>query len=173
MYIPEAFAERDVERARSLITAHSFGMLIIPRSDGTPEIAHLPFLLDTDPAPYGTLRAHVARANPIADLLANDVPVVAVFTGPHAYVSPRWYVDPAKNVPTWSFTAVHAHGTARKIVGHDGVLSAVADLAALHEASAPVPWSAAGGRPSAHPKNSCSASSPSRFASSDSSRNSN
>lgn len=147
MYVPEAFAERDVERARSLIAAHSFGMLIIPRSDGAPEIAHLPFLLDADPAPYGTLRAHVARANPIAQLLAEDLPVVAVFTGPHAYVSPRWYVTPPRNVPTWNFTAVHAHGTARKIVGRDGVLSAVADLAAAHEAGAPTPWSAAGADP--------------------------
>jgi transcriptional regulator len=89
------------------------------------------------------LRAHVARANPIAKLLADDLPVVAVFTGPHAYVSPRWYVTPDKNVPTWNFTAVHAHGVARKIHDHDGVLGAVADLAAVHEASAPAPWSAA------------------------------
>jgi transcriptional regulator len=143
MYVPEAFAERDVGRVRALIATHSFGMLIVPRSDAAPEIAHLPFLLDAEPAPYGTLRAHVARANPIARLLDDELPVVAVFTGPHAYVSPRWYVEPAKNVPTWSFTAVHVHGTARKIVGRDGVLAAVADLSAVNEASAPAPWSAA------------------------------
>jgi transcriptional regulator len=144
MYIPEAFVERDVERARALIASHSFGMLVVPRAAGVPEITHLPFLLDAEPAPYGTLRAHVARANPIAKLLAEDLPVVAVFTGPHAYVSPRWYVAPDTNVPTWNFTAVHAHGVARKIHDHHGVLGAVADLASVHEASAPSPWSAAG-----------------------------
>jgi len=144
MYVPEAFAEPDVARARALIAAHLFGMLVVSRAAGAPEIAHLPFLLDAEPAPYGTLRAHVARANPIAKLLADDLPVVVVFTGPHAYVSPRWYVAPDTNVPTWNFTAVHAHGVARKIQDHDGILAAVSDLAAAHEAGAPAPWSAAG-----------------------------
>jgi transcriptional regulator len=147
MYVPDHFAEHDVERARALIAAHSFGMLVVPRAAGTPEIAHLPFLLDAEPAPYGTIRAHVARANPLAKLLANELPVVAIFTGPHAYVSPRWYAAPATNVPTWNFTTVHAHGVARRIDDRGAVLAAVADLAAVHEAGAPSPWSTSGADP--------------------------
>ena len=115
MYIPAHFAEPDVARARALVLANSFGMLVVPGADGAVEMAHLPFLLDAEPAPLGTLRAHVARANPIASMLAPSHPVIAVFSGPHAYVSPRWYENPRRNVPTWNYAAVHAHGVATRI----------------------------------------------------------
>src|SRR5580704_6159043 len=113
MYIPADFAEPDIARARALMNAHSFGMLVVPSSDGAPEVGHIPFLIDPEPAPFGRLRAHVALGNPIAARLASAPRVVAVFQGPHAYVTPRWYEEPAANVPTWNFTAVHAHGVAR------------------------------------------------------------
>jgi transcriptional regulator len=141
MYVPEHFAEPDVGVARAFIEAHSFGTLIVPRSGSVPDVAHIPFVLDQRPAPLGTLRAHVARANPIAALLlASDLPVLAVFTGPHAYVSPRWYEAPRKNVPTWNFTAVHAHGVARRIEAREEVLRALADLTSKHETDPADPW---------------------------------
>jgi transcriptional regulator len=140
MYVPEHFAEPDVAVARSLIEAHSFGTLIVPRPGGVPDVAHIPFVLDAGPAPLGTLRAHVARANPIGALLANEIPVLAVFTGPHAYVSPRWYEAPRKNVPTWNFTAVHAHGIARRIDAREDKLRALADLTSKHETDPSDPW---------------------------------
>jgi transcriptional regulator len=140
MYVPDHFAEPDVAVARGLIEAHSFGTLIVPRAGSVPDVAHIPFVLDADPAPLGTLRAHVARANPVGALLAGEVPVLAVFTGPHAYVSPRWYEAPRKNVPTWNFTAVHAHGIARRIEARDEVLRALADLTSKHETDPGDPW---------------------------------
>jgi transcriptional regulator len=144
MYIPDAFAEPDVGRARALIAAYPFGTLIVPRADAPPEIAHIPFLLDYGPAPYGTLRAHVARANPIASLLARGgVPIVAMFLGPHAYVTPRWYVAPAEQVPTWNYAAVHAHGVARRAHDREETLKTVTDLSVCFEQGAEAPWTVA------------------------------
>jgi transcriptional regulator len=142
MYIPSHFAEPDPARARALIAANPFGALVVAGAAGV-EIAHLPFVLDAEPEPLGTLRAHVARQNPVAGLLAPSARVVAIFTGPHAYVSPRWYESPAKNVPTWNFTAVHAHGVATRIDDRGEVLRALADLTARHESGAAEPWSLA------------------------------
>lgn len=140
MYTPAEFAEHDVARAHALIERHSFGLLVVPTASGAPEIAHIPFLLDAEPSPFGTLRAHVARASAIATMLALDLPVVAVFTGPHAYVTPRWYEVPRANVPTWNYAAVHAHGVARAIRERDEVVSVLRNLSTRYEAGAPAPW---------------------------------
>ena len=141
MYVPAHFAEPDPAVACALIEQNSFGMLVVPQTGGGVELAHLPFVLDREPAPLGTLRVHVARTNPIAARLATPQPVLAVFTGPHAYVSPRWYENPKKNVPTWNFTAVHVHGIATRIDERDDVVRALADLTAKNEAGRPTPWS--------------------------------
>jgi transcriptional regulator len=146
MYVPAHFAEPDPAAARSLIDQHPFGLLVVPLADGV-ELAHLPFLLDAEPAPLGTLRGHVARQNAMASLLAVPRRVVAVFAGPHGYVSPRWYVAPTKNVPTWNFMATHAHGMATPIEGRAEVLRSLGDMAHRFEAGAAEPWSLSGADP--------------------------
>jgi transcriptional regulator len=142
MYIPQHFADADPETARRLISENPFGMLVVPLAEGRVEIAHLPFVLDREPGPLGALRVHVARGNSIGAIPPSSA-VIAVFTGPHAYVSPRWYEAPRRNVPTWNFTAVHVHGVATRIDDRGEVLRAVADLSAQQEAGALEPWSAA------------------------------
>jgi transcriptional regulator len=139
MYVPEDFASDDMGLARALVEAHAFGMLVAGRGDGAFEITHLPFVLDPG-EPFGRLRAHVARANPIAEMLERPVPVVAVFTGPHGYVTPRWYEQPHDSVPTWNYAAVHVHGTARRLDDERDVRRLLADLTARHERGAAVPW---------------------------------
>jgi transcriptional regulator len=139
MYVPEAFASDDMALARALVEAHAFGMLVAGRGDGALEIAHLPFVLDPG-EPFGRLRVHVARENPIAALLERPLPVVAVFTGPHGYVTPRWYEHPRDNVPTWNYAAVHVHGTARRMDDESEVRRLLADLSARYERGAAEPW---------------------------------
>lgn len=139
MYVPEDFASEDMGLARALVEEHTFGMLVAGRGDGDFEIAHIPFVLDKG-EPFGRLRAHVARANPIATMLERPVPVVAVFTGPHGYVTPRWYEQPDHSVPTWNYVAVHVHGTARRMEDDSDVRRLLADLTARHERGAADPW---------------------------------
>ena len=139
MYIPEHFASNDMDLARALVEAHTFGTLVAGRADGALEIAHLPFVLDRG-EPFGRLRAHVARANPISEMLEQPVPVVAVFVGPHGYVTPSWYERPRDNVPTWNYAAVHVSGMARRIREEPDVRQLVADLTARYEHRATDPW---------------------------------
>jgi transcriptional regulator len=142
MYIPQHFADSDPETARTLISENPFGILVVPLPESRVEIAHVPFVLDRDAEPLGALRVHVARGNPIGAIPPYS-PVIAIFTGPHAYVSPSWYEAPQRNVPTWNFTAVHAHGLATRIDDRSEVRRALADLTARQEADAPEPWSLA------------------------------
>jgi len=137
VYIPEHFQENDRHRLRRLIDGHPFGLLISVR-DGAPFISHLPFLFDADVGALGRLTGHVARANPHWQYLADGRPAVAVFQGPHAYVSPAWYG--AAGVPTWNYAVVHVHGQPRVIDDVAGVEHIVTRLTAVHESRYPAPW---------------------------------
>jgi transcriptional regulator len=102
LYVPRPFAA-DPALAWRLIDGHPFAMLVTP-AGREPYVTHLPLLRDGD-----ALLGHVARANPHWRSFA-DAPSLAIFTGPHAYVSPTWYEAPHDMVPTWNFTAVHVSG---------------------------------------------------------------
>lgn len=137
MYNPRLFREENRERLFDLIEAHSFGVLIAPDDGGALEIAHLPFLLDRG---QNALRCHVAKANRIWQIAADGRPVTIVFSGPHTYISPRWYEEPARQVPTWSYAVVHVHGRARAPVSENELYSIVSDLAGVNERGAERPW---------------------------------
>lgn len=139
MYIPKDFAVADQAALQDLIDDYSFGQLVATLADGTLEAAHVPFLLDRARGPQGTLLAHVAKANPICAALAAGREVLAMFEGPHSYISPRWYANP-RSVPTWNFAAAHAYGVP-EILDEAGTAEIVARLSAKHEAGAPKPWS--------------------------------
>ena len=91
MYIPRHFAETRVDVLHDLIRRHPLGTLVVAAADG-PEASHVPFEISPEPAPFGTLRCHVARANPIWQQISAERPVLVVFQGEEGYVSPSWYV---------------------------------------------------------------------------------
>jgi transcriptional regulator len=136
MYVPRHFKEDDLIALHALIAANRFGLLVVTLEDRL-EAAHLPFLIDRERGPLSTLRAHVARANPIWRVFDGAAEALAVFQGPHAYVSPDWYVS-EDQVPTWNYRVVHAYGTPRLLQGDE--LVHLAELSALNEAElAPKP----------------------------------
>ena len=137
MYIPQAFAEADQGKLHGFIEAHSFGLLVSAH-EGGPFASHLPFLLERDAGPHGTLVGHMARANP-QWRHADGRPVLAVFSGPHAYVSPAWY-EAEDVVPTWNYVTVHATGVFRAVHDRDALLGIVRDTVAVHEGGRPRPW---------------------------------
>lgn len=141
MYVPKPFAEHDVSQLHAIVRAHAFATLVSLR-DGEPFATHVPLLLDAERGPLGTLVGHVARANPHAELLRAGVRSLAIFHGPHAYVSPRWYAG-APNVPTWNYVAVHAAGTPRVLDAPEVVRDVLERTAAIYEAGASEPWSLA------------------------------
>ena len=117
MYLPAHFAEPRQDELHRLIQAHPLGTLVSHGADGL-DANHLPFLLDAQAGEAGTLLAHVARANPLWQTLAEGAPVLVVFHGPQGYISPSWYPgkqDAHRRVPTWNYEVVHAHGTLHEI----------------------------------------------------------
>jgi transcriptional regulator len=102
----------------------------------------VPLLYDADDAPHGTLRGHVARANPLwRDADGRDV--LALFHGPQAYVSPGWYPSKAEHgkvVPTWNYVLVQAHGRLRAVDDAAWLRALVGRLTDTHEAARPAPW---------------------------------
>jgi transcriptional regulator len=113
IYMPHMFTANDDGAIARLIREYPFATLITP-GETEPVISHLPLELVADEGPQGTLLGHMARANPHWQRLAAQASV-AVFHGPHAYVSPSWYLEPATAVPTWNYAVVHVHGTAALI----------------------------------------------------------
>jgi transcriptional regulator len=138
MYIPPAFAKTELNMLHDLIERHSFGLLI-SQVDGVPFATHLPFLLDRDEGEFGTLVGHTALANPQC-AAANDQSVLAIFSGPHTYISPSWY-ESDNVVPTWNYVAVHAIGKIEIINDSAEVLDIVQRLVNKYERSMPAPWS--------------------------------
>jgi len=138
VYIPAAFAVDDRAATLRHIHDHPFATLVTPAAP-EPWITHLPLLLKDVGDAGATLIGHFALANPHWRHVAG-VQSIAIFHGPHAYVSPSWYAEPAQAVPTWNFTAVHAHGSLEifdDAVDTRGVLDA---LIARFEGSRDAPW---------------------------------
>jgi transcriptional regulator len=109
MYVPPVF-KTDDDTAWAFVEARGFGTVVA--IDGVkPVAAHLPFLIDrTGPTPR--LEAHVARANPLHEIIARNPSVLITVMGPDAYISPDWYIADDQ-VPTWTYVSVHLTGTAR------------------------------------------------------------
>jgi transcriptional regulator len=142
LYIPRHFASTDRAVALRLVHEHPFATLITPAA---PEIlvTHLPLLHVADGEPHGTLIGHFARANPHAapDIHRPGVESIAVFHGPHAYVSPSWYADPAGSVPTWNYAVAHAHGIVELADDPDATRAILDAMTRRFESGRSDPWS--------------------------------
>jgi transcriptional regulator len=138
MYIPAAFAETDRTKLHDFIQQNSFGLLV-SQVDGLPFATHLPFLLERTTGLHGTLVGHMARTNP-QWRAASDQTALAIFSGPHAYVSPTWY-EAEQVVPTWNYIAVHAYGQIQIIEDKGALLEIVQKMVRVYEQTMPRPWS--------------------------------
>jgi transcriptional regulator len=92
VYLPKHFEEIRVPVLHELIHAHPLGALVALTPNGLTA-NHIPFEVDPEPPPFGTLRGHIARANPLWRDLSRDVEALVIFQGPDSYVSPSWYTS--------------------------------------------------------------------------------
>lgn len=141
MYVPRDFAETDRVALHAIVRAHGFATLV-SLLDGELFATHVPLLLDPARGPHGTLLGHVARANPHWRAFDGATPALAIFAGPHAYVSPRWYGAPDQ-VPTWNYVVAHAHGAPRVLADDEAVRALLERMSAQYEDGATAPWQAA------------------------------
>jgi transcriptional regulator len=137
LYIPASFEVSDLPRLHRFIREHSFGMLTTIR-DGVPFVSHVPLLLEDCPTPHGSLIGHVARANPQWQGVDGQQ-VLAVFTGPHAYVSPSFY-EADNVVPTWNYVAVHVYGTLHVLEDAENLTSILQKSVVAYEQNRDNPW---------------------------------
>lgn len=111
MYSKPEFAPLSREEVFDLVETVAFATVV---TNGPQElvVSHLPFTLDRERGGNGTLVSHLARANEHSALIAEGRKTVAVFHGPHGYISSSWYPrNPVRDsAPTWNFAVVHCHG---------------------------------------------------------------
>lgn len=142
MYLPRHFEVTDVAALHGLITAHPFGTLVTTGATGLLA-NHVPFELDPSPGPLGTLRCHVARANPVWKECAAGSGTLVIFQGPSAYISPSWYPtkrETGEVVPTWNYAVVHGRGPFNVIEDRAWLRGLVERLTDRHEAGRAAPW---------------------------------
>jgi len=135
MYIPEAYRITETEHLYSFIERYDFATIVSQSVQGLVA-SHVPVLLQKQP---GVLRAHFARANKHWQMFDRTAEALTIFHGPHAYVSPSWYVtSPA--VPTWNYGAVHVYGRPRILKGMEDVKGLLSALTNKYEAHRKRPW---------------------------------
>ena len=138
LYVPPHFLEHDRAAVARLMHERAFATLVTSTEE-EPMVSHLPLLLVLGCEPHGMLIGHFARANPHWQL-AREVSSIAIFHGPHAYISPSWYAAPSRMVPTWNYASVHAHGTL-EIVEDAAEAQGIMDaLVHRFEAARTAPW---------------------------------
>jgi transcriptional regulator len=142
MYNPPHFEETRVDVLQQLMLQEPFAVVVTLGPSGL-NANHLPLELDVSAPPFGTLRGHVSRANPMWKEPAAGVETLVIFEGPQHYVTPDWYptkAETGKSVPTWNYVVVHAYGTPRFIEDPAWLRAHVERLTNRHESSRPVPW---------------------------------
>jgi transcriptional regulator len=141
VYLPKHFEQRDRDALIALMRARPLATLVVASDGGAPTADLIPLEFHPDHGAHGTLRGHVALANPL--WRRSGAQALAVFTGPEAYVSPGWYAskrDHGKVVPTWNYTMVQARGTLRAVDDAPWLRALVGRLTDHHEAAQPAPW---------------------------------
>lgn len=142
MYLPSHFEESRVEVLHELMRQHPLASLVTLGSHGLNG-NHIPFEVDAAPAPYGTLRGHVARANPVWRDYSSDTEALAIFQGPQVYISPSWYETKKQTgevVPTYDYAVVHAYGRLQVVEDRAWLRGLVGRLTERFELGRPAPW---------------------------------
>lgn len=137
MYLPPLMAERDPDKIRQILGEFPFATLMSWQP--TLHITHVPLMADAGKGALKHVFGHMARANPHGAAMTTRPPAVAIFQGPHGYVSPTWYRSPGL-VPTWNYVAVHVHGTLQRLDDPGEVESVVARQVAMFEGGDAQAW---------------------------------
>lgn len=137
LYVPQHFRVEDPETLLEFMTAHGF-VDLVSSVDGRLQVSHVPVLTERGHDGAFRLKGHVARANSHWEVLERASDVVAIFRGPHAYVSPSWY-QAQPSVPTWNYAVVHAHGPVR-LADEAELHETLHELSAKYEAGRERPW---------------------------------
>jgi len=135
MYIPDLYKNENREAIVDFLQKNSFGILV-NLTDGKLWATHIPMVLVLNDAGEEVLQGHISKENPQWKSFENDNKILAIFSGPHAYISSSWYDH--ENVPTWNYSAVHIYGTV-KILEESAVVQSLKTLVDKYEAASENP----------------------------------
>ena len=138
MFVPEHYRERDATVLFAALRAHAFATIISAEEGGAPRATWIPFVIEGTPA-RPVIFGHLARLNDQWRTWNPDTPMLALFQGPHHYISPSWYSS-APNVPTWNYLAVQVRGRPRLLEDQVEVEAMLGRLVAQFEAGRETPW---------------------------------
>jgi len=145
MYIPPAFEQKSIPVMHQLMRSHPFATIVTAGSTGLMA-THIPLVLHAGDTDFGVLRGHTARANAQWSDSSTAVDALAIFTGPHQYISPSWYPSKQQDprvVPTWNYAVVHAYGPLTIHQETAWLLEHLNSLVTQHEAQFEHRWSVA------------------------------
>jgi len=135
MYIPEQYKNDNEQEIRDFLQKNSFGILV-NQTDGKLWATHIPLELDINENGKQVLNGHLSKENPQWKSFASDTQILAIFSGPHSYISASWYDH--ENVPTWNYIAVHVYGTI-KIVEGEALMHGLKKLVDKYESNSENP----------------------------------
>jgi len=142
MFQPPLFREERVEVMHALMIENPFATLVSSATGGLTA-DHVPLVVHPELTEHGLIRGHLAVGNPLWTDSEGDIEVLAVFQGPHAYVTPSWYPskkEHGKVVPTWNYAVVHAHGTLQFTKDPEWLMEHLSELTRRNESHRPSPW---------------------------------
>ncbi len=137
MYIPRHFENTADFVVENILSEFTFSVLV--SLGASLQVTHLPLLRVDDGTEYGKIIGHVAKPNPHTQLIDGNTPALAIFSGPHAYVSPNWYAS-ENMVPTWNYAAVHVHGRPQAVGDPEGALRILNAMVEAFETDATGNW---------------------------------
>ena len=137
MYIPDSYKNEDIDSIKEFIDDNGFGVLI-NQGNGKLQGTHIPMILKTNKEGNNTLTGHMSKANPQWKHFKENDSVMAIFTGPHSYISSSWYQK--ENAPTWNYIAVHIYGKI-KIIEREDLLDDIRALVDKYEKNSKNPVS--------------------------------
>lgn len=137
MYVPESFRIEDEVEIEAFLQVHDFATIVSSSPAGL-QATHVPVVIRRDGSGL-IIAGHVARANSHWEAMDGQAESLAIFHGPHHYVSPSWYVD-SPAVPTWNYAVVHAHGMPRARQDREFIETVLVDLAERYEGRRSSPW---------------------------------
>jgi transcriptional regulator len=139
VYLPRDFRIDDPAVQAAFMAEHNFATLVSTDAAGSMRASHVPFIVRPEGGERGRLLGHLARANPQWRDFDGQREALAIFQGPHGYVSPSLY-ETHPSVPTWNYQAVHAYGAPVVIEDAAETRAHVLELVSQHEAGSEAPW---------------------------------
>lgn len=143
MYLPTHFKHEQLDDLVDLIQQFPLATVVMTAVDGTLEVNHLPLEYEMQQGGCGVLRGHIAKANPMFEILNQSAQAYVIFQAEDAYISPNWYEGKQEHhrvVPTWNYRVVHVKGEIRKLEDEKYLRGVLARLTRMHEDNQPTPW---------------------------------